>query len=153
MNTQDPVCLCDLLLASQSRSDIIYRAHSMQPMCNPIWLPCGLHQSHREDLAQIMKLFFFFFFFSLTVSLHVCLYIFPDRSAPRGLPRKMRHQIQAVQQMTRPTASTARSATFLLSQRTKKKPRMTSTPHRLYIKLLASSPKLKKRCVRGVTMV
>lgn len=61
--------------------------------------------------------------------------------------------MQATQQMTRPTASTARSATLLLSQRTKKKPRMTSTPHRLYIRLLPSSPKLKWRSVRGVTMV
>ncbi|TNN54348.1 hypothetical protein EYF80_035428 [Liparis tanakae] len=73
--------------------------------------------------------------------------------APRGLQRKMRHQIQAMQQMIRPTARTTRSATFLLSQRTKKKPRMTSTPHRLYIRLLLSSPKLKRRCVRGVTMM
>lgn len=86
---------------------------------------------------------------------YVCLWVwfFTGRLAPRGLQRKMRHQIQAVQQMTRPAASTARSATFLLSQRTKKKPRMTSTPHRLYMRLLPSSPKLKWRCVRGVTMV
>lgn len=89
----------------------------------------------------------------VSVSVHVCLRVFPDRLAPRGSQRKMRHQIQAAQQMTRPTASTARSATFLLSQRTKKKPRMTSTPHRLYIRLLPSSPKLKWRCVRGVTIV
>ena len=55
--------------------------------------------------------------------------------------------------MSRPAASTARSATLRLSQRTKKKPRMTSSPHRLYIRLLASSPKPNKRCVIGVTMV
>lgn len=50
MNIQDPVCLYDLLLAGQSLSGIIYKAHSIQPMCNPIWLPCGLHAntSHTE---------------------------------------------------------------------------------------------------------
>lgn len=76
-----------------------------------------------------------------------------DGSAPLGLQRKARHQTQARQQMRSPAVSTTRSATFPLSQRTRKKPRMTSTPHRLYIRLLASSPKPKKRCVMGVTMV
>lgn len=76
-----------------------------------------------------------------------------DGSAPRGWQRKARHQTQATQQIRRPAISTMRSATFPLSQRTRKKPRMTSTPHRLYIRLLASSPKPKKRCVIGVTMV
>lgn len=84
------------------------------------------------------------------VCVRVCV---SDGLAPRGLARKTRHQMQAAQQMSRPAASTARSSTLRLSQRTKKKPRMTSTPHRLYIRLLASSPKPKKRCVIGVTMV
>lgn len=62
---------------------------------------------------------------------------------PLGSQRKMRDQTQAAQQMTRPTMSTTRSATLLLSHRTKKKPRMTSTPHRPYIRLFPSSAKPK----------
>ncbi len=72
---------------------------------------------------------------------------------PCGLARKMRHQTQAPLQMSSPTASTTRSSSTRLSQRTRKKPAITSTPHRLYITLFPSSPKPKYFCVRGVTIV
>lgn len=76
---------------------------------------------------------------------HACL--------PLGLARKTRHQTQATQLTSSPAASSTRSFSTQLSQRTRKNPAITSTPHSPYITLFPSSPKPKYFCVIGVTMV
>ncbi|TNN75570.1 hypothetical protein EYF80_014216 [Liparis tanakae] len=57
-----------------------------------------------------------------------------------GLAKKTRHQTAEMLQMVRPMARTTRSATRWLSQRTNRKPAITSTLHRQYITLFSSSP-------------
>lgn len=59
---------------------------------------------------------------------------------PSGLAMKMRHQTPETLQMARPMASTTRSATRRLSQRTNRKPAITSMPQRQYMMLFSSSP-------------
>lgn len=76
-----------------------------------------------------------------------------ERHSPCGLARKMRHQTQEMLARKRPMDSTTLSSTFLLIQRTKTKPAITSSPHTQYITLFSNSPKLKYCCVNGVTIV
>lgn len=75
------------------------------------------------------------------------------RLEPKGLVMKMRHQMLEMLQIAKPMASTTRSATRRLSQRTNRKPAITSMPQRQYMMLFSSSPYPKNFWVRGVTIV
>lgn len=75
------------------------------------------------------------------------------RLEPIGLVMKMRHQMPEMLQIAKPMASTTRSATRQLSQRTNRKPEITSMPQRQYMMLFSSSPYPKNFWVSGVTIV
>lgn len=75
------------------------------------------------------------------------------RLKPKGLAMKMRHQMPETLQIAKPMTSTTRSATRRLSQRTNRKPAITSMPQRQYMMLFSSSPYPKNFWVSGVTIV